>query len=131
LSDVTKRQILIIDDDRTTVDLLSAFLRHGGYDVSRAFDAMQGFSVANHAPPALIVLDVNLPAGGGFRVLERLGASIRTNRIPVLIVTASLDAQLAAALRGKGASEVLAKPVDQPTLLATVGRLLGETPQPS
>jgi CheY-like chemotaxis protein len=125
----TKPKILVVDDDRTTVDLMAAFLRQGGYDVTAAFDAMQGFSVANRLPPpALIVLDVNMPAGGGLRVLERLNTSSHTAGIPVLVVSANTDPKLSDTLRAKGAREILAKPVDRPTLLDAVARLLGAAP---
>ena len=125
---MTKPKILVVDDDRTTVAVITAFLRHAGYEVSTAFDALQGFTAAQRLSPALIVLDVNMPAGGGVQMLERLYRSTRTASIPVLVVTSAAEPALNAKLIEKGAGQVLAKPVESATLVQAVQQLLGETP---
>lgn len=123
---MTKQTILIVDDDKDIVNLVSAFLRGGGYDIAAAFDAMQGFSAANRIAPALILLDVNMPAGGGFQVLDRLARSSKTSVIPVVVMTASTERGLNRMLQAKGVREVLTKPLDGTTLLQAVRRILEE-----
>lgn len=117
-------RILVVDDDRVTVDLLSSFLRRSGYEVSAALDPMQGLNAAHRLLPALIVLDLNMPAGGGAVMLERLRRSTRTAGIPVLIVTATFQPDRVDALLGMGARQVLVKPVDPAIFLRTVNQLL-------
>lgn len=91
-----------------------------------AFDAAQGMLLANRERPALIVLDLQLPGGGGLHVLERLTASSRTLHIPVLMVTTSTEDGLEQSLRTKGARGFLAKPIDALQLTAAVTELLEE-----
>lgn len=71
--------ILIADDDRIQIMLVTAFLRKAGFTVSSAFDAMQAFTLAIRTTPAAIVLDVNMPGGTGLEVLKRLKNSYKTN----------------------------------------------------
>lgn len=80
-------RILIVDDDVDFVHLMSARLIANNFDVLTAFDAMAAVSIAQVKRPNLIILDIRLPGGGGFKVYENLRASLRTSRIPVLFVT--------------------------------------------
>ncbi|MEI6150378.1 MAG: response regulator [bacterium] len=81
------RKILIVDDDVDFTQLLSARLRANNYDVVTAGDAYDAVAKAQQQRPSLIILDIRLPAGGGFRVYETLKASVLTSRIAVLFVT--------------------------------------------
>jgi CheY-like chemotaxis protein len=121
---VSSPNILVVDDDKAMVDLLCSLLRQGGYGVSTAHDAMQGLSAAHRLTPALIVLDINMPAGGGTAMLERLRRSTRTAQIPVLVFTATFQPRVFDSLLEKGANRVLPKPIDSATFLRTVDQLL-------
>src|SRR5258706_11512621 len=94
-----KPKVLIIDDDKTLVAILSASLRAAGYHVLAAYDAMQGFMLAQREVPAVILLDLQLPAGGGLPLLEEIAASGKTHPIPVVMVTAPPDPKLEAESR--------------------------------
>src|SRR5260370_216797 len=59
-----KAKVLVIDDDKTLVAILSASLRAAGYHVLAAYDAMQGFRLAQREVPAVTLLDLHLPAAG-------------------------------------------------------------------
>ena len=80
-------RIMIVDDDIDFVHLMSARLMANNYDVLAAFDGMSAVSIAQEKRPHLIILDIKLPGGGGFKVYEHLRTSLRTSRIPVLFVT--------------------------------------------
>jgi len=80
-------KVLIVDDDLDFVQLLSARLRANNYEVESAGDAISAVLKAQKQRPRLIILDLRLPAGGGFRVYETLRASVGTSRIAVLFVT--------------------------------------------
>ena len=105
-------KILVIDDDRTFTTMMSALLQSAGYKPVVAFDAMQGFMFAQRDPPALVLLDLSMPAGGGMQVLERLRHSAKTQNVPVIIVTGTGDARLESDAKAKGAVAVVKKPVD-------------------
>ena len=119
-----KPTALVIDDDKTIVALLSATLRAAGYHVLAAYDAMQGFMLAQREVPALILLDIQLPAGGGLPLLEKITNSTKTHAIPVVIITGGTDPKLEAETRAKGAASFVRKPVDQKALIAMLEGLL-------
>ena len=118
-----KPTALVIDDDKTIVALLSATLRAAGYHVLAAYDAMQGFMLAQREVPAVILLDIQLPAGGGLQVLEKITASSKTHAIPVVIISGGTDPKLEAETKAKGAAFFVRKPVDQKALIALLESL--------
>jgi DNA-binding response OmpR family regulator len=117
--------VLIADDDRVHVQLVSIRLKKLGFDVAVAFDAMQAFTIAIRTGPAAVLLDVNMPGGTGIEVLKRLKNSSKTNQIPVIVVSGSIDEKTAGAVKDLGAEEYLPKPVDIDHLLQTLYRVLG------
>jgi CheY-like chemotaxis protein len=121
---MTSAKILVIDDDRDIVALVSGLLRAAGFTPIPAFDAMQGIMLAGREHPDLILLDMQLPAGGGALVLDRLAASFRTQSIPIVVLTASTQKGIDEWVRRKGAAAFIAKPVDRAALLAAVQQIL-------
>ena len=119
-----KPKVLIIDDDEQFTLLLAGHLRSAGYPSVTAVDAMQGFMFAQRESPGLILLDINMPAGGGLSLLGRLVKSVRTQLIPVIVVTARAEPEIEAQTRATGAVGFLHKPVDRDTLLAAVAAAL-------
>jgi DNA-binding response OmpR family regulator len=119
-----KPKVLIIDDDEQFTLLVANHLRSAGYASLAAVDAMQGFMFAQREGPGLIILDINMPAGGGVSVLERLIKGVRTQMIPVIVVTARQDADIEAQVRAKGAVGFLRKPIDRERLIAAVAAAL-------
>jgi DNA-binding response OmpR family regulator len=87
-------------------------LEKAGYKVVVVYDAMQAIMKALRNPPDAILLDVNMPGGTGLLVLRRLKNSIKTKQIPILVISGSIDADMAATLMSLGADEFLAKPPD-------------------
>ncbi len=116
--------ILIADDDRVFSRLLSAHLQRRGFRVVTAFDSMQAMMIAMHQPVELIILDIAMPGGGGITVLERLKGSLKTNLIPVIVVSASADETVLERARTLGAEDYLSKPVDLVALDKSVDELL-------
>ena len=119
-----KARVLIIDDDRPLCELFAAHLRGAGYVPMIAEDAMQGFMFAQRELPDAILLDINMPAGGGMTVFDRLSKSAKTREIPVVVVTAVNDSKVEADSTARGARAVLHKPIDKDTLLKQVASVL-------
>ena len=67
-----KHKILIVDDDPDLRRALKLRLRANHYDTLQAGDGYAAIAVANKERPSLIILDLGLPAGDGYTVLERL-----------------------------------------------------------
>lgn len=119
-----KPRVLIIDDDRPLCELYASQLRGAGYVPMIAEDAMQGFMFAQRELPDVILLDINMPAGGGMTVFDRLSKSAKTREIPVVVVTATHDAKIDSDSTAHGARAVLHKPIDKDTLLKEVASVL-------
>ncbi len=117
--------ILIADDDRALVLLLSRHLMKKGFDVVGAYDAMQASICAMRAPVAAAILDISMPAGTGYEVLKRMKANLKTSLIPVVVLSGSLDPEEEQKVTGLGAEAFLRKPVDFEKLDDTLKRLLG------
>ena len=117
-------RILIADDSRVQVHLFSAYLAAKGFTVAVAVDALQAWMSALRQPPDAIVLDINMPAGSGIDVLRKLGMSIKTQQIPVVIVSGADDPETERMARELGAAEFLLKPVAPAQLHAILARLL-------
>jgi signal transduction histidine kinase/ActR/RegA family two-component response regulator len=112
--------VVIIDDDRASLDLLTAYLTGTGVQVVRAGDGHQGLAEIRRLHPAAVVLDIRLPGMDGWAVLEALQAERATREIPVIIV--SILEEKARGLAA-GAAAYLTKPVSRDDLTAALQRL--------
>ena len=83
--------LLVVDDEPNIRELLSASLRHAGFDVITAADGREALQLAERCRPDLVVLDVMLPDMNGFSVTKRLRESGFT--APILFLTAKDDTQ--------------------------------------
>ncbi|MCA1560995.1 MAG: response regulator [Acidobacteria bacterium] len=79
--------ILVADDDKVHVHLLTTLLKKRGYCVTVAYDGLQAWSTALRSKPDAIILDIHMPAGTGFEVLRKLKTSTKTSQIPVIVVS--------------------------------------------
>ncbi len=117
--------ILIADDDRIHVHMLTRRLKAKGLKVNAVFDAVQAWIAAIRASPDAIILDIQMPGGTGVAVLKQLKSSTRTNQIPVVVLNGSIDSRGADAMKELGADDCLPKPVDLDQLYTTLSKLLG------
>ena len=124
-----RQKILVIEDDPVARADLQARLEANGYVVASAADAASALTVVNREHPDLILLDLGLPAGDGYLVLERLRKIEALAAIPVLIVTGRSDADTRKGVEAMGVAPVLTKPVDTEVLLAAVRAGLETKPE--
>lgn len=122
---MSKKNILIIDDHADTRLVVSARLKKHQYNTVFAADALQAIAVARQTQPDAIILDLGLPGGNGFIVLDRLKANTALSSIPVIILTA--DESPESELKGleAGATAFLHKPVQEDALIAAVECAVG------
>ena len=125
-----RQKILVIEDDAVARADLQARLEANGYVVARAADAASALTVVNREHPDLILLDLGLPAGDGYLVLERLRKIEALAPIPVLIVTGRSDADTRKRVAALGVAPVLTKPVDTDVLLTAIHAALETDPKP-
>ena len=123
---MSQKTILIVDDDPDVRLGLHVRLKANHYDVIFAADGMASIAEARKHLPDLIILDLGLPAGDGFSVMERLKANDSLSLIPVIVVSArDRKANMDRALQA-GAKAFLQKPVDNTQLLSVIRKVLGE-----
>ncbi len=79
--------ILVIEDDDDSAELIKRSVEQIGFSTRRAIDGLQGVEMASAAPPAAIVLDLAMPGLDGFGVIERLSADDKLMHIPLIIVS--------------------------------------------
>src|SRR5580698_6694342 len=114
---MSQKKILIVDDDPDVRLSLHVRLKANHYDVAFAEDGMASISEARKHMPDLIILDLGLPAGDGFSVMERLKANDSLYLIPIIVVSArDRHANMDRALKA-GAKAFLQKPVENAELL--------------
>jgi CheY-like chemotaxis protein len=126
-ADTTGKKILVVDDDKDVLRGLNARLRANGYTVASATDAIQAISVAQQEKPDAIILDIGLPAGDGFVVMERLRSLIPLAHIPIIILTGQDPITNREKAINAGAQAFLQKPVDSVVLLQAIRKALGES----
>jgi len=119
-------KVLLADDDRVLTQLLTTRLKAKGWQVDVAHDAMQALMSAMRALPDVIVLDIGMPGGTGFGVLTKLKQSVRTEHLPVVVLSGSISPDDEAKALSLGAATFLRKPVDPDVLHGTLLHQLQE-----
>ncbi len=119
-----QKKILVVDDDPDVRSGLQLRLNANDYDVICAADGVASVAEARKHMPDLIILDLGLPAGDGFSVLERLKANEKLSSVPVIVLSGrdrvgNRDRAIKA-----GATTFLQKPVANEQLLAVIRLVL-------
>ena len=121
---VVRPKILIIDDSVDSWNLLSTIVKtHNFYPVWAA-DGMQAMAAARFHHPQAILLDIGLPGGDGFVVLERLKSNSLLSDIPVIVVTVRDRQEVEENARRLGAAAYLSKPVQVDALMESLQSVL-------
>ena len=117
------RRVLIVEDEADLAAVLAAAVAYAGYEPVVSVDGA-AVEAARRDPPALVLLDVQMPGMDGPQVCRRLKADPRTAHVPVVFVTALAPAILRAQLGDCPHEGVLHKPFALEKLLAAVRRHL-------
>jgi CheY-like chemotaxis protein len=120
------KKILIVDDDPDIRQGMHVRLKASQYDTFFAADAFSGMAEARKHRPDLIILDLGLPAGDGFIVMERLKQVPFLAVIPVIVVSARNGLGNQKRAYEAGAKAFLQKPVDDAEFMSVIRQALGE-----
>jgi DNA-binding response OmpR family regulator len=120
-------KVLIIDDDQDLLVGLTTRLKANGFSVVCATDGISAISVARKEAPDLIILDLGLPAGDGFLVLERMKGLADLAATPVIVLSARNPAGNKKRALDAGAVAFFQKPPDNHEFLNAIRHALGET----
>jgi DNA-binding response OmpR family regulator len=123
---MSNKTVLVVEDDADVRLGYDVLLKAHHYEVLLAADALSAVNEAGTHRPDLIILDLGLPTGDGFILLERFGAMPTLTAIPVIVVSGrDVRGNKVRALKA-GAKAFLQKPWNDEELLAIVGELLDE-----
>ena len=125
---MSNKKILIVEDDADVRLGYHVLLKANNYDTCFAADSITAISEARKQKPDLMILDLGLPAGDGFIVMERMRGPINLDlaAIPVIVVSGrDLRGNKERALKA-GAKAFVQKPWDDDDLLSLVARILGQ-----
>ena len=111
-------KILIIDDEKPTLQMLSLFLEACGYEVYAAENESQGMSQFKEIAPAVVLTDIKMPGKDGLVVLTEIKAI--APRAEVIVITGHGDKDLARQAKDLGASAFFNKPLDTDALDRTI-----------
>ncbi len=116
-------KVLVVDDDKSIVDLLNHMLTREGYTVFTAGDGREGLAAAKQEKPDLIILDIMMPELDGISVSGILFQDPVMRLTPVLILSAKGNARNLLELV-PNVRMYMDKPFDPPALLKNVQQLL-------
>ncbi len=125
---MTKRRILLIEDEESISEPLAAALEREGFATTVAATASQGFEAFRVRSPEIVLLDVMLPDGDGREVLRQIRSTART---PVVMLTArgeEVDRVIGLEL---GADDYIVKPFSAAELIARIRAVLRRTSSPA
>ena len=131
--DAARPTVLLVDDDRASLDLMAAYLESSDLRLERAKDGVEALRRVRELRPAALVLDIRLPRLDGWQVIDRLRDDPETADIPIVVASVVDDRARGLAL---GAAAYLRKPVSREDLLGAlagvgVGVGAGEPMEPA
>ncbi|MFA5117489.1 MAG: response regulator [Candidatus Omnitrophota bacterium] len=120
------KKILIVDDNKDIVRLISSRLKANNYDVISAFDTLMVMQLVLKEKPDLIILDNWLPNGTGLNLIGKLKKTPKTAAIPIVLITAQAGTTIRDLALEQGAVDFIAKPFDAGDMLKKIKKALGE-----
>lgn len=121
---MANERILIVDDEEDVLELVRYNLDRSGYKIETASSGEEALSKARKSLPDLIVLDLMLPGIDGLEVCRKLKTDVKTEQIPVVMLTAKGDESDIVTGLELGAEDYITKPFSPKVLIARVRRIL-------
>lgn len=117
-------KILIVDDEKDIVDLVSYNLEREGFATVKAYDGETALGKVRAEKPDLLILDLMLPGVGGLDVCKKIRANPETSSLPVIMLTAKADEVDKIIGLELGADDYMTKPFSVKELIARVRTVL-------
>jgi len=118
------KQILVVDDERDIVDLISYNLEQEGFDVVKAYDGQSALDFIRAKMPDLVILDLMLPGIRGLEVCRSVRQNRKTERLPIIMLTARSDDLDKILGLEMGADDYVTKPFNVKELIARIRAVL-------
>ena len=122
---MSKKYILVVDDDPDLVETVAMMLESKGCEIGRAYDGIEGEESIKERRPDLVILDIMMPRKDGYVLCAELKAAEETRDIPVILLTAVGEAVPSTTYShadgmATEADEYIPKPIDTESLWETV-----------
>lgn len=122
-----ERRVLVADDDRDAVLILTALLREEGYEVRGVHHGSEVLDAVFNFAPDVVLLDISMPKMSGYEVARTLRDRYGSARPALIAVTAMTRTMDRAQARAAGFEHHVAKPYEPNELLSLIGRLAPRT----
>ncbi len=120
----SKQTVLVVDDEKDLVELISYNLKRNGYNVLTATSGDAALELASRELPNLVLLDLMLPGMSGTEVARKLKSDARTGSIPIIMLTAKSEETDVVVGLTLGADDYVTKPFSMKILLARLTTVL-------
>jgi two-component system alkaline phosphatase synthesis response regulator PhoP len=123
--------IVIADDDPNIIQLVKMRLSMAHYTVVATNDAVAAVAMVKSKDPVAVILDVQMPGGGGLSALSQIKADPKTSKLPVMILTGERNAETVMMAMEGGADDYMVKPFLPDVLLERISRLVNKAAKPA
>jgi DNA-binding response OmpR family regulator len=121
-----QRCIVVADDDPSVLRVVKQRLGMAQFTVAAAEDSGKALAMIQTRDPVAVILDVQMPGGGGLSVLSKLKADPKTKDLPVMMLTGERNAETVLQAMDAGADDYMVKPFLPDALLERVARLVNK-----
>ncbi len=123
---MSKKKILVVEDEESLLKLESILLTSKGYEVTGVSNGLAALESLAKSRPDLVLLDIMLPAMDGFEVCQRIKSDPATRDIPVVMLTAKKSREDMARGQQVGADWYITKPFKSANVIETIQRFLNK-----
>ena len=121
-----QRCIVVADDDPIILELVTLLLGTAHYDVIATTDAVAAMAMVRTKAPVAVILDMQMPGGGGLSALSKIKSDPKTSKLPVMMLTGERDAVTVMQAMDGGADDYMLKPFNPDVLLERLSRLVSK-----
>lgn len=118
-------RVMIVDDEPLNITVVRKFLQRAGYErFAEVLDSTEAIARIYAESPDILLLDLMMPEVSGLDILEAIRSDPKLDTMPIVVLTASCDADTRAQALNLGATDFLAKPIDAVELVPRVRNAL-------
>jgi CheY-like chemotaxis protein len=134
---MNRKKILVVDDNAIILKTLSLTLKQHDFDIVTALDGSEAVGAVRRERPDLIVLDISFPPAmgsvdwDGFRIMQWLKRVEEAKNVPFIVITGGEATKYKDRALKEGAAAFFQKPIKNDDLVATIQKLVTETPAPA
>ncbi len=119
------KKVLVIEDNRDNLKLVSYALNRAGYTVIAAESGEEGLDLALREHPFFILMDINLPGIDGIETTKRIRASAADGGVPIVAITSYAMAGDRERIMAAGCNAYIEKPIDPMKIIQQIHELIG------